>query len=471
MQIIKNYLYNALYQIFILIVPLVTTPYLARVLGPTGIGINSYTNSVIQYFILLGSVGVSLYGNRQIAFVRENKKKLSQTFYEIFFMRCFTIILSYFAFMLFLLFTSNYFIYYLAQSISIIAAALDISWFFMGVENFVVTILRNLIVKIITVISIFLLVKSIKDLSIYILILSLSLLIGNFSLFPSLRKYIRKPNFQALKIFRHLKPSIVLFIPQVAIQIYLVLNKTMLGAMDSVTAAGYFDSSDKIVRMVLAVVTATGTVMLPHVANAFAKGEKQKTKKYLYKIFSFVSCIAVPMMFGLMAICRKFVPLFFSNQFSAVIPVMEIESIIVLLIAWGSALGDPFLLPTNQIRPYTLSVIFGAVINLIANIPLILLWGAVGTSIATVLSEATVTFYRMFSIRNQVEYKLLFVDFFKYLFSGVIMFVIVKTLDDLLPNSWLMLSVEILVGILVYLIGLILSKAKILNELKLILKN
>lgn len=470
MQIIKNYLYNAFYQIFIIIVPLITTPYLARVLGPTGVGINSYTNSVIQYFVLFGSVGVSLYGNRQVAFVRDNKQKLSQTFYELFFMRFLTIILAYLAFIVFLFFSSHYFIYYLAQSVSIVAAAFDISWFFMGVENFAVTVLRNLIIKIVTVISIFLMVKSFHDLSIYILILSLSLLIGNCSLFPSLRKYILKPDFKHLKLFRHLKPSIVLFVPQIAIQIYLVLNKTMLGVMDSVTAAGFFDSSDKIVKMVLAVVTATGTVMLPHVANAFAKGEKQKTKTYLYNSFSFVSCVAVPMMFGLMAICRKFVPLFFSNRFSPVIPVMEIESIVVLLIAWGSALGEQFLLPTNQIRPYTLSVIFGAVINLIANIPLILLWGAIGTSIATVLSEATVTFYQMYSIRNQVKYKLLFVDFLKYLFSGVIMFVIVKTLDGLLPNSWLMLLVEILVGILVYLIGLVLSKAKILNELKLILK-
>ena len=95
MQIIKNYLYNAFYQIFIIIVPLITTPYLARVLGPTGVGINSYTNSVIQYFVLFGSVGVSLYGNRQVAFVRDNKQKLSQTFYELFFMRFLTIILAY----------------------------------------------------------------------------------------------------------------------------------------------------------------------------------------------------------------------------------------------------------------------------------------------------------------------------------------------------------------------------------------
>lgn len=118
MQIIKNYLYNAFYQIFIIIVPLITTPYLARVLGPTGVGINSYTNSVIQYFVLFGSVGVSLYGNRQVAFVRDNKQKLSQTFYELFFMRFLTIILAYLAFIVFLFFFITLF-YILLGSISV----------------------------------------------------------------------------------------------------------------------------------------------------------------------------------------------------------------------------------------------------------------------------------------------------------------------------------------------------------------
>ncbi len=168
MQVVKNYLYNAAYQVFILLVPLITTPYLARVLGPTGVGINAYTNSIIQYFILFGSIGVNLYGNRQIAYVRDDKDKLTKTFYEIFLMRVMTIILAYAAFLVFLMFTGSYHTYYFAQSVSIIAAAFDISWFFMGMENFGVTVLRNLIVKILTLVSIFLFVKSYNDLYIYI---------------------------------------------------------------------------------------------------------------------------------------------------------------------------------------------------------------------------------------------------------------------------------------------------------------
>ncbi|AHA04803.1 polysaccharide biosynthesis C-terminal domain-containing protein [Pediococcus pentosaceus] len=470
MQVIKNYLYNASYQVFVLLIPLITTPYLARVLGPTGVGINAYTNSIIQYFILFGSIGVNLYGNRQIAFVRDDKDKMTETFYEIFLMRIMTIILAYAAFLIFLMTTGSYHVYYLAQSVSIIAAAFDISWFFMGVENFGVTVLRNFVVKIVTLISIFTFVKTFDDLNIYIMILSLSLLIGNMTLFPNLRRYIGKVKLKNLRIWQHLKPSMILFVPQIATQIYLVVNKTMLGSMTSVQSAGYFDQSDKMIKMILAVVTATGTVMLPHVANAFMKGEVEKTKQFLYNSFSFVTALSVPMMFGIAAISRKFVPLFFTDKFLAVTPLMMVESVVILLIAWSNALGTQYLLPTNQNGAFTKSVVFGAVVNIIVNIPFIMLWGALGATISTVLSELAVTGYQLYILRHQVNYRSLFTDTGKYLLAGFVMFIVIFVVDGKLASNWIMLTIEVLIGILIYMTLLILMKTKIIKDAKLMLK-
>ncbi|KAL3950634.1 oligosaccharide flippase family protein [Lentilactobacillus hilgardii] len=466
MQILKNYLYNIFYQIFILLVPIVTTPYLARVIGPTGVGINSYTNATIQYFILFGSIGINLYGNRQVAFVRNNRELLTQTFYEIYILRIISIILAYLAFLIFLLFTSRFQVYYWAQSVSLIAAAFDISWFFMGVENFAVTVLRNFIVKIITVISILTLVRSYSDLTLYIFILSISLLIGNLTLFPNLKSYIGKPNLKSMNIFHHIRPAVILFIPQIATQIYLVLNKSMIGLISSVRAAGYFDQSDKIVKITLAIVTATGTVMLPHVANAFANGEYQKTKNYLYKSFSFVSAISIPMFFGLLAIANKFIPLFLTAKFNEVIPIIMVESVVIWLIAWSNAIGTQYLLPTNQSKAYSISVILGAIINLLCNIPLIILWGALGASIATVISEVTVTSYQLWAIRRQVNFHKLFFETYKYFLSGLLMFIVVIYINKLLPSSWLILIMEIIIGIIVYVIALFILRASIFSNLK-----
>lgn len=464
MQVIKNYLYNAFYQIFILLVPLITTPYLSRVLGPTGVGINAYTNSIIQYFILFGSIGINLYGNRQIAFVRQNKRRLSQTFYEVFFLRVATIFIAFLAFMLFLSFTNQYQSYYWAQSVSLIAAAFDISWFFMGVENFAVTVLRNFIVKILTLISIFVFVKTPADLMLYILILSLSLLAGNLTLFPSLKKYIDRPDIKKLNLVRHLLPALALFVPQIATQVYLVVNKTMLGAMTSVQAAGYFDQSDKIIKMVLAIVTATGTVMLPHVANAFANGDHAKTREYLYKSFSFVSVMAFPMFFGIMAVATKFVPLFFTRRFVAVTPLMVIEAVVILLIAWSNAIGTQYLLPTKQTKAYTTSVVLGAVVNIVVNIPLIIFWGAIGATIATVLSEITVTGYQLWSVRKQIVYRKLFSDTGKYLMAGIAMFLVVVVINQKSPNTWIMLGLEVILGIAVYGLLLLILRVKIVKD-------
>ncbi|GAB5055259.1 polysaccharide biosynthesis C-terminal domain-containing protein [Pediococcus parvulus] len=471
MQVVKNYLYNASYQIFILLVPLITTPYLARVLGPTGVGINAYTNSIIQYFILFGSIGVNLYGNRQIAFDRDNKFKLTNTFYEIFIMRIVTITFAYLVFLIFLVVIGKYQIFYLAQSVSIIAAAFDISWFFMGIENFSVTVLRNFVVKIITLICIFSFVKTSADLTAYILILSLSLLVGNMTLFPSLSKRIGKLHFKNLHIWQHLVPSITLFVPQIATQIYLVVNKTMLGSMTSVQAAGFFDQSDKMIKIVLAIVTATGTVMLPHVANAFMKGQISKTKEYLYSSFRFVTIVSIPMMFGMMAIANKFVPLFFTSSFSAVGPLMMIESLVILLIAWSNALGTQYLLPTNQNKAFTTSVILGAIVNIIINIPLILVWGALGATIATVLSELTVTTYQLYAVRRQIDFRKLFKETHKYFVAGLVMFVVVKLIDLKAANSWLMLLGEVFIGMVVYLLLLLILKVTLISELKKSLKN
>lgn len=234
--------------------------------------------------------------------------------------------------------------------------------------------------------------------------------------------------------------------------------------MISVQSAGYFDQSDKMVKMVLAVVTATGTVMLPHVANAFARGESSRTKDLLYESFSFVTALSMPMTFGLAAVAPKFVPLFFTNKFVSVTPIMMIESFVILLIAWSNAIGTQYLLPTKQTKKYTTSVVLGAVVNLVANIPLILMYGAIGSAVATVLSELSVTVYQIYVIRNQIKYKNLFEDISKYLSAGILMFIIVFWFNQIFSDNWISLILEVIIGIMTYLVLLVALRAKLIKR-------
>ncbi|MCO6543250.1 MAG: polysaccharide biosynthesis C-terminal domain-containing protein [Lactobacillus sp.] len=465
-KIAKDYMYNSLYQIFVLLVPIVTIPYISRVLGPYNIGVNSYTNSVVQYFILIGGIGVTNYGNRQIAYCRGDKEKISRNFWEIFFLRCITLFISLMFFYIIIFgFSNKYFKEYVAQSILIISTAFDISWFYMGLEDFKTTVLRNLIIKIVTLFCVFYFVKSRSDLLLYILILSISQLLGNLSLFPKLLKLISKPDFNNLNILRHLGPSSKLVISELAIPFYVIINKTMLGKLDSMEASGFYDNSDKIIKMVLAIVTATGTVMLPRVAKTFAQGNMKKVKSYLYNSFNFVSFISIPMMYGVAAISPKFVPMFFGNNFSGIIPLIMIESTLILVIGWGNVFGAQYLIPVNKVSIYTKAILLGALTNLILGFPMIYKFGTIGAMIVTVLSEITVTGYELYSIRNDICLNLLFKDIWKYFVSGLVMFLVVLILNINLKFNILIMAIEILFGSFIYFFILWFLKPRILKKL------
>lgn len=470
MKLIKNYLYNIGYQLFVIILPLITIPYVSRVLGSNGIGINAYTNSIIQYFILIGSIGINLYGNRTIAYHRDNRKNMSQIFWEIAILRIICIIISYALFLIFLHFNDTYQIYYFYQSFFIIAAGFDISWLFMGIEDFRKTVLRNMFVKIASLISVFLFVKNDTDIGTYILILSLSTLLGNLTLWPYLKKIVDLPVIKKLNLWRHFMPSLTLFVPQIATQVYLVLNKTMLGAMEGVESAGYYENSDKIVKVILAIITATGTVMLPRVANTFAKGDREKVHQYLYKSFDFVSSICFPMALGLAAIAPKFSIWFLGDDFAITGKIISILSLVIIFIGWSNVLGTQYLLPTNQTKYYTISVICGAITNLALNIPLISNFGIFGAVISTVCSELSVTAVQLFFVRNSLKISQLFFGKWKYLFSALVMFVVIRLLHVLLPGNIVYFAIEVSLGIVIYLLLLKIFKAPILDLAKEMIK-
>lgn len=396
------------YQVFVLLLPIITIPYVSRVLGPTGIGINAYTNSIVQYFVLFGTLGLTMYGNREIAYNRDDRQKMSNLFWELALLRLVTTSLAIIVYLVFILLVDQYQTFYLIQGLLLVATAVDMSWFFQGLEEFRITVLRNSLVKIVSLVLIFTLVKSRNDLWIYIFVLTGSQVLGNLTLFPYLKTYINKPIWKQLNLMKHLSPTIAMFVPQIATQIYLQVNKTMFGAFTGVQASGFYDNSDKIVKILLAVVTATGTVLLPHSAHSFASGRHDQVEKSLTRSMHFILVLACPMAAGLAGVAPVFTKVFFGADFWPVSSLLMIESVIIILVGISNATGVQYLLPTNQLVPFTTSVILGAIGNIILNIPLILLYGGNGAMVATVLSEFLVTGYQVYKIKGQLSLNGLF---------------------------------------------------------------
>lgn len=464
-NVIKNYLYNLSYQILAIVIPLITTPYLSRVLGAENIGIYSYTLSITTYFILFGSLGVAMYGQREIAYFQDNIEKRSKTFWEIFIMRgitlAFSTIIFYFSFCI----RGQYQVYYKILILEIFANFIDISWYFQGLEEFKKTVLRNMLVKLISVILVFILVKKANDLNKYFLIYVFSNVIGNLSLWIYLPKFIRKIKILDLQILKHVKPTIMLFIPQIAIQIYTILDKTMIGIIVSdKSEVGYYEQAQKMIKLLLTIATSFGMVMMPRVAATFAKGNNKQVQEYMNKSISFISLITFPLMFGIISISYKFVPIFYGNGYEKVAPLLCIISPIIIFIGFSSIIGNQYLLPTKQQGKYTFSVIIGAIVNFILNLILIKLLKSFGASIATVIAEFVVTFTQFVLVRKEISIFNVIKSIYKYIIASIIMFMISICLGYFIKNNLISIIVQVISSILVYLVVILLVKDKMVFE-------
>lgn len=465
-SISKNYLYNLFYQILVIVMPLITTPYLSRVLGAEAIGIYSYTLSIATYFILFGTLGISLYGQREIAYVQEDDKKRSITFWEILFLKIITMTISIFIFWVTYGMHGQYKIYYRILVIELISQCIDISWFFQGIEEFKKTVIRNSIVKLIFAICIFMFVKSPNDLIKYIVIIAGANLFGNMSLWIYIPKYIQKVAIKDLHVFKHLKPTILLFIPQIAVQIYTVLDRTMLGIIiEDKSEVGFYEQAQKVVKLLLTLITSLGTVMVPRMASTFAKGDKEQLKKYMYSSFSFVFFLAFPIMAGLILISGEFVPIFFGQGYEKVAVLINVIVPITLFIGLSNIIGTQYLLPTKRQTEFSISVIVGAIVNFILNIIVIKKYASIGASITTVIAEFLVTAVQFYFVRKEIDIKTVLRLSKNNIIATVIMFGIVYITTKVLTlHGIYSIIIQITEGCIIYGIILILLKDSFVND-------
>lgn len=455
-KLIRNYIYNTLYQILILIAPLVTTPYISRVLGVTNIGIYQYSQSVANYFVLIGAVGTTLYGQREIAYLQNKPKERSIAFWEIELLRLITtFICSIFYFAVFCT-HGSYPKIYAILTLEVLATAFDISWLFMGMENFKITVLRNTIIKLTGIFCVFIFVKGSNDLGIYTLCVTAPLFIGNLSLWFSLKKCLVKTELNVSELIigikNRLKPILVLFLPQIAAEVYLLLDKTMIGVLGThIDQVGFYSQGQKIVKIALTIVTSLGTVMLPTMSAFFAKGDHEGIIKSVKSAFRFIYMISFALLFGLCAVAPYFVPIFFGKGYEPVVPLMMIISPILVIIATSNVIGKQYLLPTKQQNAFTISIVAGATVNFILNIILIHFWDAIGASIATVIAEFVVTGVQCWFVRKQLPLKECIKSGIKYGVIGFIMFLVVRGVGMLLPEGKIWgVTLMVIVGVIVY---------------------
>ena len=454
-NVVKNYFYNLLYQILLIVVPLIVTPYISRVLTDVGSGQISYTNSINSYFTLIASLGFIYYGQRQIAKNQDDKYKQSTDFYGIIIVRFIAVALT----LLLYLILSYYDCFgdkytYLMQiwSINIISVGFDISFFFNGNEDFKKTVIRNVIVKIASIISVFIFVKNIDDVWIYVLIQVISTFLGNISLWLYLPKYLVKVNYKDINIKKHIKPAIILFLPSIATSIYTTLDKTLIGIITkSDSENGNYEYADRIVKMVLVFVTSLGTVLIPRNSKRFEEGDFDGVKKNIYMSCRFVMLLGVPAMLGLIATANNFVPWFLGDSYTKVPLLIKVLSPVLIIIGLSNVFGLQFLIPSGEDKKFTIALCIGAISNFIFNIPMIYLFGALGAAIATIFAELLVTTTMLFFIRKSIKFIEILKNVWKYIVSGLVMFIPCEIVSMFLAPSIINTIIIVLIGVITYI--------------------
>lgn len=448
----RNLVYQTLYQILTLILPFVTAPYISRVLGSENTGIYSYTYTNVNYFMLAALLGIETYGTRTISRVRNDKAALNKTFSSLFYCHvcvsglCLVVYLIYA-----LCFSCAYRVYALIQALYVLAELLNINWFFFGIEEFKITVTRNLVIKILTIGSIFLFVKDKGDLIVYITIMALGTFISQSFVWIFLRKYVKFVKASWSEIFRHLKPMSVLFVSVIATSIYRMVSKTMLGAMGELSSLGCFEYADKIIRMPLSIITAVGLVMLSKTSNMYvndSKGAVGLISKSMEAVLIFASAIA----FGLCGIAGNFSVLFFGSEYAYTGTLIEAMSISLLFMSWNNVLRTQYLMPKCKDKEYVIAVWAGAMVNVVSNLIFIRLWGATGAALTTSISYFVVSLVQSHYVKAELP-------IFQYLkrsavpfAAGAVMLVCVRLVGQALPCSWLTLGLQVLTGGVVYVL-------------------
>lgn len=466
-SVTSNVIYNMLFQFFTTFLPVITTPYLSRTLGVSQSGVYSFVESIVTLFTVFGAIGTSLYGCRMIAYVRDDKQKLSQTAYEIFMLKFLILIPVIIIYIVLFCISGKYSIYFIVNILTVIGSAIEISWFFNGVEDFKLVTMRNFIIKIIFVVCLFIFIKSPDDLFKYVLLVCVSNFIGNLSMWICLPKYllsIRK--IEKLKPFKHLKESFKLFIPQSANYVYSLSDKTMLGILTpTLDNVGIYDYSYRIVKMIISILQSIGYVILSRIANLSSKKDNEGIKKYIYKSINFSLFLALPMMFGLIGISNTFVPLYLGSEFIEVSKVIIIISPLVIITSFNSILGVQLLLAIKKDKQYTIATVSGAIINILLNLIFIPVLGIYGACITSLFSEICVLIIQLYYSKEFISIIKILKDNIKPFVFSIIIVLICNLISIININALLVLLLQIIISSLVYFALMFFFKDEIFMEI------
>ena len=464
----ENSLFFMTYRLFNAFFPLVTSAYIARVLMPEGVGKIAVAQNIVTYFTYIAALGMPTYGMRVMARNRESNRR-NMVFSELFTINGVSSIIctiAYSCFLMFFLHDKVDIELYLIFGILIAFNIINVDWVYQGLEEYKYISIRSFAIKLISFFLTLIFVREKNDLCIYALILCFAT-VGNyvFNIWNLLRKKIVNYTYHGLRIIMHLRPLLVLFASSIAIELYTLVDTTMLGATCADEIVGYYTNSIKIVKTVIICFVAISAVAAPAISNLFGKNDKEEIKKIISKMFSVLFIIAVPATVGLFLISNLLIPSFFGGAFVPAITTLKILSFLILPISLSTFFGGQILCSVDQEKKMLIATIAGAITNIILNSILIRLYQQNGAAVASVISEIVVALIDCFFVIKLIGFRIKVYDIFSCCLSALVMGLIVFALMNTLTiGSVPKMLICIMVGGMGYACMLIFSRNSLAKE-------
>ena len=454
MSIRNNAIYNMAYRVFSLLLPLVTAPYLSRVVGTTGVGLYDYAWNISYVFVLVGMLGLENYGVRAIARVREKQEELNRVFSEIWRMQLLVAGVTLLAWLGYaLLIAGDERVIALNLTLMSVSCLVNLDWCLMGLDQFRPIALRNTAVKLAGAAAIFLLVKGPDDLWLYALVWSLATLAGCLSCWTTLKGKVQPVRVSWRAALRHLPPCAMLFVSVIAVSVYRRMDIVMLGAMCGWEPNGLYANAEKIIYCLSGFISAIGTVMLPQASNLMRKGQTDVLKRRIGLSMDLMMCMTAALAFGLASVAERFAPLFFGEAFAYSGTMMIPLAFTLITIGFANVIRTQWVLPTGQDRILIRSVVCGACVNLALNAIFIPRLGAMGAVVGTLAAETAVPVVQWLHLQRELAYGRYVLSCAVYAAMGFVMLLLVRLIGAALPISgWIGLAAQVAAGAAAYII-------------------
>ncbi|WP_176522203.1 oligosaccharide flippase family protein [Bacillus cereus] len=463
-KITQNYMYTLLYQFITILTPLFITPYVSRVLGPEEIGIDAFVNSIVQMFMVFILLGIPIYGRKQIAQVKNMNYR--ETFSQVYSIQIFTTLIIMLIYIILIFCYGQHLVLFILYCFTLLGTGLDVAWYFVGKEEISKIMLRNMMVKIVTVVSIFLCVQTEEDLWLYILINGLSLLLGQIVTWFSLIRDIKGFTFTFDKWKEHFPIILVLSVVPCSALIYVAINKILLGYFVGETEVGFYNQGYKLYVMFLGFVTALSSILMPRMAKHFSKGEHEQIRTYIHFSIRFILLTTMPLVVGIILVAPIFVPWFLGEKFSPVSEVMMTMAPCFIVKGLGDIFGVQYLVIAGKYRSYVVAELMGALVSLVVCVVLLYAGVEVTAPVYALLMGTGVTLvFEMIVAREVYSIRIMCMLICKYTLFSILMGLVVFGIDRVSESQSPILSLCLkgIVGSLTYIVLLIMVKDPIVK--------